>query len=86
MKVMIFPEKRYVHRVLPVALQVSLSIVCVVTVKSSLLAAQAGPLCRLTNCRNTAVREVATQELTEYCSLDHMQFVVALGILFVRWC
>ncbi|KAF8496491.1 hypothetical protein F5888DRAFT_390904 [Russula emetica] len=32
-----------------------------------------GPICRLSNCRNPAIRDGATQELTEYCSLDHMQ-------------
>lgn len=48
--------------------------------QSRLLAAHADPICRLTNCPNSVIRDEATQELTEYCSLDHMQFVIALRV------
>ncbi|KAN0116172.1 hypothetical protein V8E52_006229 [Russula decolorans] len=39
----------------------------------------AGPPCRLSGCRNPVIRDEATQELTEYCSLDHMQEVTRRG-------
>jgi hypothetical protein len=79
------PEKRYDRRVACIAVQVSLSIVCSDCAQSRLLAAHAGPPCRLSGCRNPVIRDEATQELTEYCSLDHMQFVVALRVLVVPW-
>ena len=60
--------------------------VCVATTQSRLLVAHTGPLCRLSNCRYPAIRDGATQELTEYCSLDHMQFVVVLQVLVLLWC
>jgi hypothetical protein len=77
------PEKRHVNRVACNAVQVSLSIACVCA-QSRLLAAHTGPVCRLANCRNPAIRDGATHELTEYCSLDHMQLVVVLRVLVVR--
>ena len=80
------PEKRYVHRVACIAVQVSLSIVCSDCAQSRQLAAYAGPLCRLSNCLSPVIRDGATQELTEYCSRDHMEFVVALRVLVVPWC
>jgi hypothetical protein len=33
------------------------------------------PTCRHPNCRHPVSRDERTQELTEYCSLDHMRFV-----------
>ena len=55
--------------------------------QSSPLAAHAGPWntghCRYPNCHHPAARDEGTQELTEYCSLEHMRFVVAVQALVV---
>ena len=57
--------------------------------QSSSLSAHAGPWnalavrCRYPNCHRPVSRDQETQELTEYCSLYHMRFVVSLQALVV---
>ncbi|KAH9991243.1 hypothetical protein BJV77DRAFT_545453 [Russula vinacea] len=52
--------------------------------QSSPLAAHAGPwntgLCRYPNCHHPAARDEGTQELTEYCSLEHMRDDLRRGV------
>jgi hypothetical protein len=50
------------------------------------LTVHAGPPCRYPNCTRPVTRDVETQEFNEYCSLAHIEFVVALQGMVMLWC
>lgn len=44
---------------------------------------QAGPTCRLPGCNRPVTMDMNTHELSEYCSVEHMQFVAVSVVLVV---
>jgi len=68
------------------ARDVSLSVYVVTIYRSGLSTARPDPTCRFPNCYELARWDLRTDERTEYCGQEHMQFVVILQSLFVLWC
>jgi len=50
------------------------------------MAAPTAPTCRYPNCHRTVTRDERTQEVTEYCGLEHMRDAVRLGFALCPAC